>query len=108
MNDLTVADPEALAAYWNGQVAVWKHSGLSQVKFCQTHNLSYHRFGYWCRKIEGVIKRGQTKQDSGGFATVGFRPGSDSGLSLSLPNGLIVRGICADNVSVVRELLAQL
>jgi len=35
-------------------------------------------------------------------------PSFDTGLTLSLPNGLVLRGICAGNVSVVRQLLDQL
>ena len=50
----------------------------------------------------------QTKHESGGFASVGYRPEINGGLTLSLPNGLVLRGICADNVPVVRQLLEQL
>ena len=45
---------------------------------------------------------------SGGFAKVICEPALDTGLTLSLPNGLMLRGISAANVSVVRQLLDQL
>jgi hypothetical protein len=48
------------------------------------------------------------KRESGGFATAGRRAEINGDLTLSLPNGLVLRGICADNVSVVRQLLEQL
>ena len=45
---------------------------------------------------------------SGGFAAVNYRHDGDQGLTLSLPNGLVLRGISADNVPVVRQLFDQL
>jgi hypothetical protein len=100
--------PTDLAAYWQQQMDQWKSSGQSQTKFCQANDLPYHRFVYWRRKFEGGPGDRQEKRDSGGFATVGYRPEANSGLALSLPNGLVLRGISADNVSVVRQLLEQL
>ena len=106
MNDIT--DPAELAAYWKEQVDVWRDSGVSQVKYCQANDLSYHRFCYWRRKFEEGEQHRNPARDGGGFATVDFRPEASSGLTLSLPNGLVLRGICADNVPVVRQLLEQL
>ena len=90
------------------QIGLWKSSGQSQAKFCQTNNLSYHRFVYWRRKFECGPGGRQEKRKSGGFATVDYRHDANSGLTLSLPNGLVLRGISADNVPVVRQLLEQL
>ncbi len=108
MNDTTDTGSTSLAAYWKEHVDAWKHSGSSQTKFCQANDLAYHRFVYWRGKFEGVTKRRHPKPGSGGFATVDCRPGVDSSLTLLLPNGLVLRGICANNVPVVRQLLAQL
>ena len=102
------ATPTDLATYWQQQIGLWKSSGQSQAKFCQTNDLLYHRFGYWRRKFERGLGHREEKRDSGGFATVDYRPEANGGLTLSLPNGLVLRGICADNVSVVRQLLEQL
>ena len=101
-------DPAALAVYWKDHVDTWKGSGLSQIKFCQANALSYHRFVYWRRKFERDTEPRQAKSDSGGFAEVNCRPEANSGLTLSLPNGLVIRGICSDTVPVVRQLLEQL
>jgi hypothetical protein len=102
------ATPADLAAYWQQHIDQWKSSGQSQVKFCQANDLSYHRFVYWRRKFERGPGGRQDKRESGGFATVDYRQDANSGLTLSLPNGLVLRGISADNVSVVRQLLEQL
>ena len=106
MSDLP--DPVPLADYWRQQVNSWKNTGQSQAKFCQANELPYHRFVYWRQKFERGPGSGQAKRESGGFATVDYRPETNGGLTLSLPNGLVLRGICADNVPVVRQLLEQL
>ena len=106
MNDVT--EPHALASYWKQQVEAWKLSGLSQNQFCKANELSYHRFVYWRGKFEGVTRGRRTKGGNGGFAAVNYPADGDHGLTLSLPNGLVLRGISADNVSVVRQLLEQL
>ena len=101
-------DPEALAAYWKQQMEGWRNSGQSQSQFCQVNDLPYHRFVYWRRKFEGNPRRRSARSGSGGFATVDWRPEADNGLTLSLPNGLVVRGVCAGNLPVVRQLLDHL
>jgi len=109
MNDVAdTVNPEGLSAYWKEQIETWKGSGISQIKFCQTNDLPYHRFVYWRRKFEGGGRRREAPSNGSGFAAVDYRPGFPGGLTLSLPNGLVVRGICADNVPVVRQLLEQL
>jgi hypothetical protein len=99
-------NPEAQtpSAYWNQQIDVWKVSGQSQSQFCKANELHYHRFIYWRAKREGSKPHPQAKPVSG-FAEVNYRTEVDTGLTLSLANGLVVRGIRADNLAVVRQLL---
>ena len=91
-----------LARYWRVQINSWRTSGDSQASYCKSHDLSYHQFTYWRRKID------QGRSESGGFALVKYQKAVTSNLSVALPNGLVVRGIGADNVAVARELLASL
>ena len=106
MNDVT--HPQPLDVYWQQQVEAWKLSDLSQAEFCKVNGLIYHRFVYWRGKFEGVTRGPHAKQSRGGFAAVNVRHDVDRGLTLSLPNGLVMRGICSENLSVVRQLLEQL
>jgi hypothetical protein len=106
MNDLP--NPVPLADYWRQQVNNWMSSCQSQAKFCQANGLSYHRFVYWRQKFERDPGSSRTKRESGGFATVDYHHEVSGGLTLCLPNGLVLRGISADNVPVVRQLLEQL
>ena len=95
-------------AYWRQQVDQRQTSGLSQTQYCKTHQLTYHRFIYWRQKIESVEGSQAVKTRSSGFASVTVHPQRETDLSLSLPNGMVVRGIHADNVRVLSQLLAQL
>jgi len=100
--------PTDLTAHWKQQIDQWRKSGQSQAKFCQTNDLPYHRFVYWRSKFERGPGGHLERRESGGFATVDYQHEVSSGLTLSLPNGLVLRGISADNVPVVRQLLEQL
>ena len=95
-------ESQARAAYWKQHIEAWKLSGLSQIAFCNENDLPYHRFVYWRGKFGGSTRQ---KTPRSGFTSVNYRPESETGLSLSLPNGLVVRGICVDNLPVVRQLL---
>ncbi len=106
MNDVT--QPQSQDIDWKQQIQTWKLSGLSQARFCKNNHLTYHRFVYWRRKFDGATRASCANLDRGGFAAVSVRPDVDRGLTLSLPNGFIVRGICVENLSVVRQLLDQL
>ena len=107
MNDVTHPQSKPPTIDWKQQIEAWKLSSLSQSQFCKIHDLPYHRFVYWRSKFAAVTQ--SSKDVSGGFAVVNRRPDSDhGGLTLSLPNGLVLRGICTDNLPLVRQLLDQL
>ena len=107
----TEAGNEDLTAYWHRHMAGWKNSGLSQQKFCKNNNLVYHQFLYWRHKLKQTTNKSQqqTRQPSGsGFASVSIQPATEPGLSLLLPNGLIIQGIHANNLSLVSQLMTEL
>lgn len=108
----TPNQPKSLREYWAEQINAWKRSGLTGPQFCKTHELIYHRFAYWRKKLETDSGPSEAPASSGGggFVAVSRRsaPEAGGGLTLSLPNGLILRGIRADNVAVVRQLLEVL
>jgi hypothetical protein len=95
----------ALAEYCRQHIDTWKTSDQSRSEFCRVHELNYHRFLYWQRKL-----RNQERQDTnGGFASVTRRSGSvPGGLSIVLPRGLVLQGISASNLPVVYQLLSHL
>ena len=105
MKELTRS--EALAYYWQEHIEAWRSGSDSQVAYCKAHDLVYHRFVYWRRKCDTAMPAPDVRKISGGFAKVICEPEVDTGLTLSLPNGLVLRGINATNVSVVHQLLDQ-
>lgn len=37
--------------YWLGHIRGWSESGLSQTKYCETKDISYHSFQYWRKRL---------------------------------------------------------
>ena len=99
---------ESRSAYWGQQVTSWKASGQSQKLFCEDQGLSYHRFGYWQRKLLGADKTSERCSRSGFVPVTLNQQPKLTGLSLILPSGLVVQGIASDNIPVVYQLLARL
>lgn len=106
----TPTQTDSLTTHWMSHVKQWRDSGQSQARYCKAHELSYHRFIYWRKKFEDEESGGDhlaTGSFSAGFASVAYRA-SEPGLSVSLPNGVTVRGISADNVMLLGTLLDRL
>ncbi len=100
---------EARSRYWQEQTEAWQASGKSQLVFCKAHKLSYPRFGYWLRKFRRRAARDEHSQRPGFVpVTTALVPDPSERLSLLLPNGVEVRGIGADNLLLVPQLLDQL
>ena len=100
------AESEALASYWLQHTEAWQSSGKTQRAYCETNELSYHRFGYWLRKFR---QQAQSQKDSGFVPVVTpSAPSQSAGLSLAFPSGLVLRGIACDNLPLVYQLLARL
>jgi len=96
--------------YWHEHIDAWRDSGSSGAAYCQLHQLTYHRFNYWRRKLQELDSHVQmTPCESTGFARVlTSRAELSTGLSLALPNGLVIQDIGEANVGVVRQLLTVL
>ena len=91
--------------FWQGYIAAWKQSGLSGAKFCKAKELNYSQFVYWRQKIQKGEAQPAGQEKRGGFTQVLCRSDQEESLSLSLPNGLVLKGISSANIAVVRELL---
>jgi hypothetical protein len=88
------------------QIDAWQASDQSQQAFCQANDLNYPRFGYWLRKFrdQGAVS-GSARRT--GFVPV-VAPSPGDGLSVHLPNGIELRGVSEQNLSLVAQLLARL
>ena len=101
---LTTARPD-----WQQEVIDWHASALSIAEFCKQRHLVYHQFLYWKRKFG---KRGphldQPKQSA--FVRVNTTPMMNvaEDLTITLPGGILIRGVNETNVSLLRSILEQL
>ena len=57
-------------SFWKNHINQWQQSGLSQLAYCQEHNLVINTFGNWKRKLNPA-------SDS--------KPSADSFVELSIP-----------------------
>ncbi len=95
---------ESLSDFWNQQIKQWQQTDQSQIVYCRTHHLNYHRFTYWRRKLAstGQITKPPVRSR---FIPVKTCSTIAQELTVTLPNGAILRGIAADNLSIVKQLL---
>ena len=93
--------------FWQDHVTAWQVSDLTQKAYCEQQELRYNTFGYWVRKLRRAAEPA-TKKKGAGFVPVIPATVQPTGLTLSLPNGLEIRGIEANNLSLVRDLLGML
>ena len=103
----TTEETKPATQFWREQITEWEQSGQSQKSFCEEHDLSYHRFGYWRRKY--LERDSVNVQQGNGFVPVRHSvDGVSAGLTLMLPNGMRIQGIESGNLPVVSQLLRQL
>lgn len=102
----TIKPAESLSDYWHHHIQSWQQTDINQSSYCRTHELNYHRFTYWRRKL--IAPRPSTRQaiQRSGFVPIkAISPGVSSGLTATLPNGVVLQGIATENLSVVKQLL---
>lgn len=97
---------EERKAQWQPHVDAWQASGLSARRFCSERSLPYSRFLYWASKFRAP----STAMPTSNFTRVvpvGRTPDTP-GLHITLPSGVRISGVDADNVDLLPRLLAQL
>jgi hypothetical protein len=91
-------------AHWQQHIAAWQQSSLSQAAYCDAHDLVYHRFTYWRRKLTS----GHTMVSQSRFVAVQRAADPGTGLTLTLPNGIRIQGLAPPHLAWLPQLLAQL
>ena len=98
----------AVRQRWLELVADYEHSGLTQRAFCEQHRLAVSTFTRWCRRV--ACERAERPpafvavtltEETGAPSATHLSP---TPLRVTLPGGVIVEGLTADNVSVVTAL----
>jgi len=85
-------------------VSGWQESGLSQIDFCQQHDLAPHRFYYWLKKY----KQNGTTSIRSSFLQVELETqesGTNNEIQIQYPNGVIVTVGETVHISRLRALI---
>ena len=72
--------------FWQGHVAVWEQSGISQSEYCRRQGLNIKLFGYWKRKLCRKPASGLT------FVPVAIKTAPATGVKSAASLRLIIRG----------------
>lgn len=94
-------------SFWQGHVDQWKTSDLSKKEYCRQHALVYQQMVYWSSKEKKLVAD-QPEKNSGFVAVTVAAVDSDQGLSIRLPNGLMIEGINSRSITLVGRLLEHL
>jgi len=68
--------------FWQGHIASWSKSQLTQKAYCRTHDLSLAQFGYWRTRLNR--KAGASAK----LVPVRVSNSSNTGVVLHLPAGI--------------------
>jgi hypothetical protein len=49
---------------WQEIVGAWRASGLGKAEFCKKTKIRASAFYYWCRKLDGIPRKSQSKAKS--------------------------------------------
>lgn len=96
----------ALNQTWAAHIEKWRASGLSAKAFCDQEGLVYHQFGYWRQKFSSADDSPTESKLVPVTLATPSKQASD--LEIVLPNGVVIRGIDARNVSLVTSLVDAL
>lgn len=91
---------------WAAHIEKWRSSGLSAKAFCEQEGLVYHQFGYWRQKFSSADD--SPTESKLVPVTLATPSKQTSDLEIVLPNGVVIRGIDARNVSLVTSLVDAL
>ena len=94
--------------YWQQHITAWQASEQSGAAFCRGQNLSYHRFCYWRQKLAPSQRTGAAPSSSGFARVVPSSTPAMGELHVSLPGGITISGLHADNIGLLGAILRQL
>ena len=86
---------------WQAIIKQWQASELSAAAFCQQHDVVYHHFLYWRRKL------GQSVSHKLVPVVPDLPLSVADDIELVLPGGLVIRGIHSGNLTIAVALLYQ-
>lgn len=102
----------ALRQKWAELVAEYQRRGISATAFCQEHKIHKDTFRYWCKKIDGTLRRGRSDQVTASrFISLAPRTPPPPRLAaprIVLPNGVAIELNASLDTPVVSAFLKSL
>lgn len=69
-NTSTTEGKKGTTEFWQDHYDAFQSSGLSRASYSRQHQLDYHQFSYWCRKINQVAPGDDSASDATNFLPV--------------------------------------
>ncbi len=91
---------------WPDLIEQLQRSALSGAEFCLQRNLAYHQFQYWKQKLSKADSH-SVKQNPPAFVQVAPVRAVQEGISITVPGGIVIRGLNESNIGLVRRILEQ-
>lgn len=91
---------------WLDIIQQWQRSALSGAEFCLQRDLVYHQFQYWKQKL-GKAQAQNPHKAASAFVQVASAPVSHEGITITLPGGIVIRGLNESNIGLIRRILEQ-
>jgi len=104
-NNTAQLQPINREQFWQQHINQWSTSGLSKAAYSEQYALTYHQMVYWSAKLAPVVETDSTSSFVAVSVSSDLRT---AGLSIRLPNGIIIEGFNDHRVDVIAKLIAQL
>ncbi len=104
-------------SFWKQHVIACNASGLSKASYCREHHLTYHQLIYWLSQFESQPAacvdsqpRSTASNRTSRLLPVVLRDHQEAqtGIQITLPNGVVITGISEQHMPVALQLLKQL
>lgn len=98
---------------WQQHIEAWKSSGKTQQAYCDENNIKPTQLWYWNRRLnpKTIDAKPAVTQKKRSFAFVPVHidtcNANDQGLIIALPNGLVIRGITAQTMPLLKNLIRE-
>ncbi len=104
-------------SFWKQHVIACNKSGLSKASYCREHQLTYHQLIYWLSQFESQPAacverepRPAASSKSSRLLPVVLRDHQEvqTGIQITMPNGVLITGVTEQHVQVALQLVKQL
>ena len=97
---------------WAKHIQQYDESKLTRKAYCEQNSLNYDQFGYWKKKLKDQAHNKPKQQHNtvpSQFIPVSVKSSPiNTGLSISLPNGVVFKGVEEQNQTLTLAIIKAL